>query len=358
MAPVSPDNLVGMVSVGKTRDHYVPQMYLRRFGRATSNGHQLMACTRDLAKSFKASVRDVAVQSGFYWGTDPDGVPHHHMEEFLTALEGDATTAFRSVLDAGKHPDDDALPAWPPRVEVRFTLAWWIAAQILRTVRQRNRLVMDSNRNGIDLPDKAAAANRHIRYIAQMIEPLAATVFSRPWGVGFSDYCLLTGDVPVVVLNGQDHDDQRAAVEYWDVYLPLDPHRCLYLPGAATQGDDKHLRSDHRLKLHPGLAMGLNSAMLDASVRHVFFHPDHDPTPRAKPAVDLDSNLPRFIMNYTVLAPDLGVQRRWLITHPAASDAELNDRLSLTNDEVTALAGEMLAELDRRGQQFQKVTER
>jgi hypothetical protein len=343
-----------MVRVGKSRDHYVPQMYLRRFGRTTSNGHQLAVSTRDLGKRFKANVRDVAVESGFYWGTDPDGVPHHDMEEFLSAVEGVAATAFRSILDSGKHPDDDAFPVWPPRADVRFALAWWIAAQILRTVRQRTRLVMDADRTGIELPDELATANHHLRYIAEMIEPLAATVFSRPWGLGFSDYCLLSGDVPVLVLNGQDHGDQQAAVAYWDVYLPLDPHRCLYLPGAASVGADKRLRHDHRLKLHPGHAMGLNSAMLDASVRHAFFHPEHDPTPHAKPALDLETNLPRFLLNYDVLAPDMGVQRRWLDTHPTAADNETPERLALTDDEAITLATQMTAELDRRGQQFQE----
>lgn len=230
-----------MAAAGKTRDHHVPQMYLKRFARASSNGHQIMVSSRDLAKTFKASVRDVAVESGFYWGTDADGVPHHHMEEFLSALEGNATTAFRWVLDRGKGPDDDALPRWPPRVDVRLSLSWWIAAQILRTVRQRNRLMMDAGRAGIELPDEVAKANRHLRYIAELIEPLAATLFSRPWGVGFSDYCLLSGDVPVLVLNGQDHANQQAAVAYWDVYLPLDPHRCLYLPGTASAVADRSL---------------------------------------------------------------------------------------------------------------------
>jgi hypothetical protein len=344
-----------MGAAGNTRDHHVPQMYLRRFGRATSNGHQIAVSTRDLTRTFTASVRDVAVESGFYWGTDPDGVPHHHMEEFLSTLEGNATTAFRAVLDSGKGPDDDALPFWPPRVEVRLSLSWWIAAQILRTVRQRTRLVMDAGRAGVDLPDEVAAANHHLRYIAELIEPLAATLFSRPWGVGFSDYCLLSGDVPALVLNGQDHSNQQAAVAYWDVYLPLDPHRCLYLPGTASEASDNRLRSDHRLKLHPGHAMGLNSAMLDASVRHVFCHPEHDPTAQAEPALDLASNLPRFLMAYDVLAPDMGVQRRWLDTRPPAVENLDTKATSLTDDEAIVLATRMTTEIERRGRRFEEL---
>lgn len=346
--------LAAVSAAGKTRDHHVPQMYLRRFGRATSNGHQVAVTTRNLDRSFTANVRDVAVESGFYWGTDQEGVPHHHMEEFLSALEGDATAAFRSILDCGKGPDDDALPPWPPRPDVRLSLSWWIAAQILRTVRQRTRLAMDAGRAGIDLPDEVAAANHHLRYIAELIQPLAATVFSRPWGVGFSDYCLLSGDVPVLVLNGQDHSDQQAAVAYWDVYVPLDPHRCLYLPGAASEAADRLLRNDHRFKLHSGLAMGLNSAILDASVRHVFCHPDHDPTSRAEPALDLESNLPRFLMTYDVLPPNMGVQRRWLDTHPHSGMGLRTETPSLTDDDVVALATEMTAELERRGRGFHR----
>lgn len=350
------DTLRVMGAAGNTRDHFVPQMYLKRFARARSNGHQITVSTRDLTTTFRANVRDVAVQSGFYWGTDPDGVPHHHMEEFLAALEGKATTALRSVLDSGTRLSDDALPPWPPRMDVRLSLAWWIAAQILRTVRQRTRLVMDAGRAGVDVPDEVAAANHHLRYIAEMIEPLAATLFFRPWGVGFSDYCLLSGDVPALVLNGQDHGDQQAAVAYWDVYLPLDPHRCLYLPGTGSQAADRRLRSDHRLKLHPGHALGLNSAMLDASVRHVFFHPDHDPTLRARPALALESNWPRFLINYDVLAPDMGVQRRWLEMHPSATEKSDVDTPPVSDDEAIALATQMLSELQRRGREFGRST--
>lgn len=338
-----------MKSDGGTRDHYVPQMYLKRFARPTAKGHQLHASTRDLTNVFPANVRDVAVQTDFYWGTRADGLRHHHMEEFFSLLEGNATTAFRSVLDSGKGPDDDALPPWPPKTSVRLALSWWISAQILRTVRQRNRLTGEVAQR-VDLP-RGAGANEHLRYIALLIEPIAAVIFSRPWGIGFSDYCLLTGDVPTVVLNGQDHHDQKAAVAYWDIYLPLDSHRCLYLPGTAGREKDRRLRADHRFKLHPGLAIGLNSTVLDASVRHVFFHPDHDPTARAQPALDLAKNGPQFLLNYDVLDPNDGVQRRWLDVHPAPSTTDPS-AARRTDEEVTELLGVMMNELQSRTSRF------
>jgi hypothetical protein len=60
------------------------------------------------------------------------------------------------------------------------------------------------------------------------------------------------------------------------------------------------------------------------------------------------------LLNYDVLAPDMGVQRRWLDTHPTAADNETPERLALTDDEAITVATQMTAELDRRGQQFQE----
>jgi hypothetical protein len=45
-----------------TRDHHVPQMYLRRFGKEASKGARIGVATRDLAQRFVTSVRDVAGQ--------------------------------------------------------------------------------------------------------------------------------------------------------------------------------------------------------------------------------------------------------------------------------------------------------
>lgn len=343
-----------MAAPGKTRDHHVPRMYLRRFAKARGNGHQIAVSNRELTQKFHTNVRDVAVESGFYWGTDSEGVPQHHMEQFLSVLEGDATPAFRALLDSGKDLNADALRPWPPRTSARHALSWWISAQILRTVRQRSRLHVEATRGGIDLPDRVAVANHHLRYIAEMVQPLAATLYGRPWGIGFADYCLLTGDVPALVLNGQDHGDQLSAVAYWDVYLPLDPHRCLYLPGAATVAADRRLRADHRFKLHGGHSLALNTAIMDASVRHVFFHPDHDPTPKAEPARSLESEMPRVMLAYEVLPPDAGVQRRWLDVHPEAATAATGPRMS--EDEVVTVAERMVTELERRERQFERLT--
>lgn len=333
-------------------------MYLKRFARHRAGGPQVAAMTPDLKARLLTSVNNLGVERGFYWGTDVDGVPHHHLEEFLTAVEGSAATAFKRVLDTGETHLDDALPPWPPSAEVRYAISWWMAAQILRTLRQRKRLDfayeqnpdLTESRRRLELPDQFDSANRHIRYIAEMIKPLATAIFFRPWGVGFSDYCLLTGDVPVIVLNGQDHAEQYAAVNYWDVYMPVDSHRCLYLPGVNSAGD-RHIRTDHRFKLHPGHAIALNSVMIETAVRHIFFHPDHDPTSRARPTASPNEQLSQFLLHYEVMPRGYGIERRWLDIHPQPAS---NPDAPKSEEEVVSIATQMAAELKRRQQNFSR----
>jgi len=121
-----------------TNDHTVPQFYLRRFARkAKGDAHQIVAARiEELDDAFVTSVRNVAAVNGFYWATDPEGVPQHTMEELMASVEKAAVPAFSEVLDTGW-----ALPErWPPTMETRVRLSWWIAAQLLRATRQRHRL--------------------------------------------------------------------------------------------------------------------------------------------------------------------------------------------------------------------------
>src|SRR5450756_283171 len=175
-----------------TNDHYVPQMYLKRWGTPRPAGHQIIAAhADDLSSPFPTTTRNVASEKGFYWGEDHDGVPHHEMERFLTTLENDAATAFRFILDKGSRPADNALPPrWPTRADDRLMLAWWIAAQLLRTTHQRERLWKLTG-DPLEPPRSMARANKHFEFMLENIGPLAGIIFRRPWGIGFSSACLM-----------------------------------------------------------------------------------------------------------------------------------------------------------------------
>ncbi len=330
-----------------TNDHTVPQFYLRRFARKSRGAaHQIVtAPADDLDAEFVTSVRNVAAVNGFHWGTDPDGVPHHTMEELMTSIERAAAPAFSEVLDTAW-----ALPErWPPKLDTRVRLSWWVAAQILRSTRQRHRLDL--------LADQAAAGglqealdpaagplqrftrnNRHLAFISDHLAPLAAIVGSKPWGIGFSDACMPTSDAPVVIMNGQDDEDQVLSAAYWDLLVPLDPHRFLLMPTPGSQRDPSTL-VDHRVKFDGGFGLVVWELLWAAADQHVFWHPEHMPhalgmTPRERgprlprPWVGETHAAPEVVMTYGAMSPGTTVERRWLEEHPHAPRPDLLGRES------------------------------
>lgn len=309
-------------------------MYLRRFAELRS-GKGFYTTTAspvdDLTTEFTPSVNKVSAVKGFYWASSPDGSEHHEVESLLSQIESAATPAFRSMLDA----KEGALPQqWPLPLDRRISMAWWIAAQILRTTRQRSRLDALAKADPLDRPAEVGrfAKNQpHLAFIGQQLAGLAQVLFEKPWCIGFSDVCLLTSDVPVVILNGQDDPDQTFAAWYDTVYLPLDPHRFLLMPGRQLQEEDRLKRVDHREKLDGGLGLFFNDAIWAAADRLVFYHPQHNPIPhtadrssrgpRLPPPGTGDENRgPQYAISYGVLPPDFTVERRWLAEHPPPRD--------------------------------------
>jgi hypothetical protein len=309
-----------------TNDHTVPKMYLRRFARHTrGDGYYIVASDVDEpTKSFETNVRNVSAAKGFYWGTDVDGVPHHHMETLLGKIETGASKAFSLILDDPEY----ALPErWPLPDAHRAKLSWWIAAQLLRTTRQRHRInhLAESESTLEVSPTVVAAAgsNRHNAFIVDRLHALAAVIHNRPWGLGFSTPCLQTSDVPVVILNGHDDEKQIRAAEYWDIVLPLDPHRLLMLPGVHARAADPDKQLDHRI-VFGGEGVILLDIVRDAADRHLFHHPEHvprNPTGRTDPRLptpwkgDTRTSGPEYLIEYEALAPNLTVERRWVHEH-------------------------------------------
>jgi hypothetical protein len=121
-----------------------------------------------------------------------------------------------------------------------------------------------------------ARNNRYLGFVFEHLAPLAAIVASKAWGIGYSDACQPTSDVPVVLMRGQDEENQLHSVAYWDLLVPLDPHRFLLMTTPGSQ-DDPATWVDHRLKLDGGLGLFVTDMLCSAAERHVFWHPDHEP---------------------------------------------------------------------------------
>jgi Protein of unknown function (DUF4238) len=309
-----------------TNDHTVPQMYLRRFAERRGSRYFISARPTDnITRAVRTNVRNVSAVNGFYWGTTPEDVPHHEAEALLQQIESGAAPVLSAILDDPQY----ALPQqWPLERPAREVLSWFIAAQLLRTTRQRKRLAHLADQNALT-PHlslrSTVEANRHLAYMAQLIGALAFVINERPWGLAFSDACLPTSDVPAVVLNGHDADDQLMSIAVWDVLLPLDPHRMLFLPNIQDRTDDPRKRNDHRFKLDGGLGLAFTTIIQDAADAFVFHHPMHDPFAvhrSASPGLprpwsgDQRTDQPEYYVSYSVLNPALTIEREWLSKHP------------------------------------------
>ncbi|SDP18878.1 Protein of unknown function [Pedococcus dokdonensis] len=340
-----------------TNDHIVPRMYLKRFAKLGGREDRIAAALVEKAaeESFVTSTRNVGSEKGFYWGVDPDGVPHHDVEELLTRIESDATPAFRRILDTGTSPRDNAFPnQWPPDTGTRSSIAWWLAAQTLRTNPQRER-VWRLEGEGLKPGRSLGRADLHLAYIVEALAPLAWLIYMRPWGFGFTNLCLFTSDSPVHIVNADDNDDPARASTYWDIYVPLDSHRFLFLPGALHR-ERARLMRDHFINLPGGLAIALNALIIESAHRHLLWHPDHDPRDRSRVADALKMRRSRqgtggtrSLIQYDALSPEYGIERRWLERHTwdHPSEAPPSARDGLTDVEAIDTAEGMMATLER-----------
>jgi hypothetical protein len=306
-----------------TNDHTVPQMYLRRFGWQRKPGSRdwfISARKVDqLDQPFTPNLRRVGAVTDFYG---------ERVEKLLGKLEANAAPVFDTLLEDPR----GALPGpgrWPLQEDRRSALAWWIGAQIVRTVRQRKRLqrLAGDGTEQLAMPQSIkslAGRDTHVRFMADQIARLSWAVFSRPWGLGFSDLCLWTGDVPVVIVNGQDEEDQLLATSYWDVILPLDPHRFLLLPGWGMRKEDPRKRGDHLLKFDSGFGRIISQMIFEVADSQVFCHGDHDPLPHLQlegprlPTPWTGNTRPggSWVLEYPTLSSGWTVERRWLTEHP------------------------------------------
>ncbi|WP_433531264.1 DUF4238 domain-containing protein [Micromonospora sp. CA-263727] len=111
------------------RHHYVPAAYLARFGE----GGSVLVRRRRRPAMYATSVKNVAVESGFYEVLGDDGLPSDAIERGLAGLEGEAIMALREVEQSQQAP--------PIGSSARSTLATFLAVQFTRTPLHRERIM-------------------------------------------------------------------------------------------------------------------------------------------------------------------------------------------------------------------------
>lgn len=305
-------------------DHHVPRVHLRRFARPGPGKREPewfidAADVSTPTKVFRANVRNVGAERDFYTFEGLDGKETRALESFFGQLEGSVVPVWRALLDHPKYALNDLWPL-PPRM--RGALAWYMAAQIVRTTRQRKRLEAWGASQSFMVPGVPAPpslATTHARYIAETLEEVARALYVRPWGLGFTNACLPTSDCPVVILNAHDDEDQVGAALTWDIVFPLDPHRFIFMPDIQMVEDDPGKRVDHRLNLS-GVGVAFVDAIYAAADRYIYMHPDHKPwldpdrAPRL-PAPGAPGFAPQSALQYPILDDDLTISARWAKHH-------------------------------------------
>lgn len=298
-------------------------MYLRRFAVHRKQRHYLLAANvANVSKRWETNVANVGAQGGFYTFLTTDGTESRDLEAFFGRLESAAVPALRTILD---HPQY-ALPAvWPLPSHQRLALAWFMAAQMVRSTRQRKRLEGWAARERADRPGSltlADLATLHAQFIVTAVGGLAEILSSRPWGLAHSSACLPASDCPMLILNGQDDDDRLSAAAYWDIAFPLDPHRLIFMPGLPMAEEDPEKSVDHRLKLD-GLGSLIADAIYSSADRFIFMHPEHQPRLRADQGARLAPpgsgvTAAQYVISYPVIEPGWTVAKRWATEHPPA----------------------------------------
>lgn len=182
-------------------DHHVPRVHLRRFaipapGKREPESFIDAADVNAPKKVFRANVRNVGAERDFYTFEGLDGKETRALESFFGQLEGSVVPVWRALLD---HPKYALTDLWPLPPRMRGALAWYMAAQIVRTTRQRKRLEAWGAGQSFMLPGALAAPNlatRHARYIAETLEEVARALYVRPWGLGFTNTCFANDGLP------------------------------------------------------------------------------------------------------------------------------------------------------------------
>lgn len=301
-------------------DHHVPQVYLRRFAVKRKQRHYLLAAeVSDMGKRWETNVANVGAEGDFYTFLTSNGAESRDLEAFFGRLESAAVPALRTILDDPEY----ALPrAWPLPPQQRLALSWFMAAQIVRSTRQRKRLEGWAKRERADMPGALTMtdlATLHAQFIVAAVGGLAAILASRPWGLAHSTACLPASDCPMLILNGQDDDDQLSAAAYWDIAFPLDPHRLIFMPGLPLIEKDPYKAVDHRIKLD-GLGYAIADAIYSTADRFIYMHPDHQPhfytgSDGRLAAPGSGVTEAQYVISYRTLSPEWTVAKRWATLH-------------------------------------------
>ncbi|WP_167043884.1 DUF4238 domain-containing protein [Salinibacterium sp. ZJ454] len=117
----------------KENHHVIPQFYLKRFADESRTIRETDIASK-LAQIIP--VKRATVRKHFYTLDGSSGEQLDTLEDFFSLVEDYGARAFNEILDKG---------VWPLHGRTRKGMAYWIAAQFLRSPRSRSALDRSMN---------------------------------------------------------------------------------------------------------------------------------------------------------------------------------------------------------------------
>lgn len=278
------------------RHHLVPKFYLRRFSKDDS----VRVRSRDLTKSFPASIENASVRSHYYSLDLEDGSRSTAVETMLSEIEGIAAEVIRG-FDAGSIPFGES----------REMFAFFMTLQMTRTQAQRTTLdemgtavvrrmleiapidmardmfmkrhereptadELSNERSRIRQAAKSASLegtqNNHIEAMLTNARDLAPFLGERHWCVmDFGEPLLLTSDNPVLPYSPPSEIPAGWGIGIANaafVAYPLDPQHALFM----FRKDEGPVPT--RLPATRDEAVGMNRDIAFQAEDWIFQHPD------------------------------------------------------------------------------------
>lgn len=216
-----------------SREHYVPQCYLRYFA---DSKEALFAFDKEKRCWFSAKVRDLAVERDFNEFKETlaplDPKFEQYFERRFSQIESELSKHIKNIqmLSALANPDAEVVTG-----HMRANLAQFVALQFLRTkeFREFSRQVLDqlgktalkhaSDSKSTDFRlSEDSLKSQHLRSLARVITDCTNTLFNMPVCLAVNDTRLpyWTSDNPVVKLIQQLANEP---FEFTTIAMPLTP---------------------------------------------------------------------------------------------------------------------------------------
>lgn len=308
------------------RHHYLPRFYLERF--ADQKG-RLDVFQRDTNKRFKASSRNVAVETDLYTIIDIDGNESDYAEKIVSDIE----TRLAPALDELVAGD------WPPTHETRGLVANFVALQATRTresfhvmsaiadkafklginllTREQMRELVDDSLDEVvdddeldeiiaDFRDEdgysvVPSNNDLVTTMLESARDLVQPIADRRWFLEVSRKPLIvTSDAPVHLWSRPGYPTGVITAE--EILLPIDPHHCLLLVL------DSRGFPETKLPIPPRTAKDISDRIALSSYEWVFA----DPRGRALDTIELPTE-PRplgFFGDQTLWGPTFNSEKQ------------------------------------------------